>query len=157
MAKEREAGSDLPSAAERFFAKTKRDSVTGCLLWIGAGERYGEFRFRGRKEKAHRVAFFFKYGRWPAPNGLHRCDVTKCVEVEHLFEGTQAVNVEDMNRKGRAKHGGGRYRGESHVGAKLTDEECGELRRSTLPGVVLAKKFKVSTALVSLIRNGLRR
>jgi hypothetical protein len=38
---------------------------------------------------------------------LHKCDVTLCVNPEHLFLGTQKENVHDCERKGRAAHPAG--------------------------------------------------
>ena len=38
----------------------------------------------------------------PGMNVLHRCDTRLCVRADHLFLGTQAENMTDMARKGRA-------------------------------------------------------
>ena len=53
---------------------------------------------------AHRVAWMLAHG--PIPRGmnvLHRCDVPRCVNPDHLFLGTQHDNVRDMIAKGRAR------------------------------------------------------
>lgn len=47
------------------------------------------------------------YLAWVGPiddhlNVLHRCDNPPCINPDHLFVGTQAVNVADMWAKGRA-------------------------------------------------------
>lgn len=161
MRKRDEEERDLPPAhpavVRRFFSKTKRNEV-GCLLWTGAdkGGRYGSFYFNGKPQKAHRVAFFLHHRRWPEPCALHHCDVSLCVEVTHLFEGTQLENIEDMRRKGRASRKA-RFAGEYHPEVKLTERDCDVIRRSGLGGVVLSKKFGVSPSLVSMVRRGLRR
>jgi hypothetical protein len=113
-------------ARERFFAKTKwSQSIhpvlgTPCLLWTASKDiwGYGRFLFDGKKRFAHRVAWMLEHGRWPEPNGLHKCDVPECVNHLHVFEGTFAENSADMVRKGRSSvlH---RY-GESNPSSKLS-------------------------------------
>jgi hypothetical protein len=142
---------------ERFLEKTIPEPNTGCLLWLGAGVRYGHIWVYGMGVKrAHHVAFFLKWGRWPLSCALHHCDTPFCVNVDHLFEGTQIENMEDMRVKGRASKKP-RFSGEDHPEVKLTDAQCAMLRASQLPGVLLARQLGVSTALVSLVRRGLKR
>lgn len=98
----------------RFWAKTRRDEVTGCLVWTGARAPagYGCFRVGGRKQyggatrQAHRVAWTIANGAIPA--GLcvcHHCDNPPCVDVAHLFLGTLGDNYADMAAKGREARG----------------------------------------------------
>lgn len=96
---------------ERFFAKTRiSDSPheaigTPCIIWTGPLNRdgYGNFWIPGKKmQKAHRVAWWLKHGKWPNPCALHRCDNPSCVREDHLFEGTVADNNSDKVAKGRA-------------------------------------------------------
>lgn len=57
---------------------------------------------------AHRIAW--KLLKGPIPKGqqvLHRCDNPSCINVDHLFLGTQKDNMADMKAKGRARFGGG--------------------------------------------------
>lgn len=52
---------------------------------------------------AHRRSWEMVNG--PIPEGmhcLHRCDTPACVNPAHLFLGTQADNMQDKSRKGRA-------------------------------------------------------
>jgi hypothetical protein len=54
---------------------------------------------------AHRVAWEKVHG--PIPQGmqvLHRCDTPLCVNVEHLFLGTNADNQRDKASKGRVRN-----------------------------------------------------
>jgi hypothetical protein len=37
----------------------------------------------------------------PSINVLHKCDVPTCFNPEHLFLGTQAINMQDASAKGR--------------------------------------------------------
>jgi hypothetical protein len=65
---------------------------------------YGRI-FRDKKWRwAHRIAWEDTIG--PIPEGLcvlHKCDVSACVNPNHLFVGTQQDNIDDMIQKGRKK------------------------------------------------------
>lgn len=57
---------------------------------------YGKFWYRGKKHPAHRVAWEILVG--PIPEGLwvlHKCDNRRCINIEHLYVGTAAQNVQD--------------------------------------------------------------
>lgn len=91
----------------RFWAKTKRNTETGCLEWVAGRftSGYGQFMVSRLPRKAHRIAWTLECG--PVPHGLcvlHHCDNRSCVETGsgHLFLGTKADNANDMAEKGRA-------------------------------------------------------
>lgn len=103
-----------------------------CWYWTGgidssgygrcARSRYGEVR-------AHRLAWRLWYGAPPADlKVLHRCDVRSCVNPDHLFLGTQADNVRDMNEKGRGRSVP--VCGEANHHSKLTAAQIVELRKT---------------------------
>ena len=79
-----------------------RDS--GCIEWTGAktATGYGRAHAGGKHWLAHRL--FYTVYRGEIPKGMyvcHSCDVPSCVNPEHLFLGTQADNLRDMDAKGR--------------------------------------------------------
>jgi DNA invertase Pin-like site-specific DNA recombinase len=84
---------------------------------------------------------------------LHHCDTRNCINPEHLFLGTQADNIADMDAKGR------RYRGSINVGsrnggAKLGEDEVLEIRRLVSAGTTygdLARRFGVSLTAISKV------
>jgi hypothetical protein len=97
----------------RFWTRVSKGEA--CWLWTGGQtggsdpqRRYGQF-WAGRNGGhvyAHR--FSWELHRGQIADGLlvlHRCDVTLCVNPEHLFLGTQLDNMQDMARKGRAAFG----------------------------------------------------
>lgn len=99
--------------ARQFWDKAVPEPNSGCFLWIGSiwppGHRtsygYGQVRRNGRLVSAHRVAWELTNGA--IPSGLlvlHHCDVTCCVNPDHLFLGTYADNIADMVQKGRGNY-----------------------------------------------------
>lgn len=91
-------------AVKQFWSHVEPEPNTGCFLWIGNQTRgaYGSVWWKGRQVRAHRFAWELANG--PIPDQmhvLHRCDVRWCVNVAHLFLGTNTDNVRDMIAKGR--------------------------------------------------------
>lgn len=92
-----------------FFARTMPVTETGCAIWLGAvGTRkhhgYGKAWDALLKKNvlAHRLAWELMKGQ--VPDGmlvLHKCDVRCCVNPDHLYIGTYADNVHDVDKRGR--------------------------------------------------------
>jgi hypothetical protein len=89
----------------RFWRKVDATG-DGCWEWQGAsnGVGYGMIRFtRTLRVYAHRWIYEQLHG--PIQSGhviMHLCDNPRCVRPAHLRAGTQAENMQDMVRKGRA-------------------------------------------------------
>lgn len=124
-----------------------------CWEWTGHKHRdgYGWCSFQGKKLLSHRASYIVHFGAIPC--GLcvcHRCDNPGCVNPNHLFVGTHTDNMRDMVGKGR-----GRiyyHKGEKCPAAKLTEDQVRYILSSKEKGVVLAKRFLVSDAAITLIR-----
>ena len=90
-----------------------RDRVTvdpsGCWLWTGCVQSSGyPSMCAGRKGvsvSVHRVSLAEKLGRPLTANALHTCDIKRCVNPEHLYEGSAADNSRDQVDRGRTTTG----------------------------------------------------
>lgn len=114
---------------------TKR-CASGCHLWTGTITRYGYGQVAhggpGRVARVHRLVW--ELARGPIPEGLcvcHACDVRHCVNIDHLFLGSQLENVRDMIAKGRAAV----VRGERHGMFRFTDAQVDEMRAMRAAGL----------------------
>jgi hypothetical protein len=116
-------------------------------LWVRGGKKSWTFY-------AHRVAYADAYGEVPpSQQVLHDCDNPACCNPVHLFLGTQADNMADMNAKGR------HIKGEDANFAKLTEEQALEIIRRAAEGErhkPLSVEFGVNTNQISRIVRGVR-
>ncbi len=110
-----------------FFDNTIPEPNSGCLFWIGGTptpKGYGQLKYKGRTIGAHRLAWILCNG--DIPDGMHvchHCDVPCCVNVDHLFLGTNKDNMEDRGNKGRTKNIGIQNRIKTHcIRGHLFDE-----------------------------------
>lgn len=146
--------------SERLDGRSIPEPNTGCRLWIAGaratpGSNYGTIWFRGQSRLAHRVAWELAHG--PVPQGmgvLHRCDTPSCINVRHLFLGSQMDNVADMIKKGRARRGVG----ERHGAAKLSAAGVAAIRilaaRTSMSMSSIARMFGVSWPTVASVAKG---
>lgn len=137
---------------ERFEEGYVPEPNSGCWIWSKSVNRrgYGRFPVYGAIGKsAHRYSYEIFCG--PIPNSmcvLHSCDTPCCVNPDHLSIGTQADNLADMHRKGRAPLG------ERHGSARLSDADVVAIREAAGPLEEISVRFGVSPSHASMIRNG---
>jgi len=141
-------------AAQRL--RTHMQVVGECWEWTGYKSRggYGRIRYCGRSVGAHRVSWIEHFG--PIPEGLavcHKCDNRSCVNPDHLFIGTQADNMRDMQAKKRRRGVGGQ-RGEGHHNAKLREEDVRLIRSLAGSDKAIAERFGMTRRYIWSVRHG---
>lgn len=145
---------------ERFWSRVEK--TDRCWLWTGeTAKGYGIFVLvGGERVAAHRYSYRLTNGELGVFCVLHRCDNPPCVRPDHLFLGTQADNVHDAIKKGRAYLGFAVDVpiGELHPRAKLSNDEVREMRRlyrtSSMTIGQLANKYDVTDWHVRGIMRG---
>lgn len=138
--------------AEKLAHYSMPEPNSGCWIWTGtlSPMGYGILSVRGVSRSAHRLAWELQRG--PIPDGLvacHKCDMPCCINVDHLFIGTNADNTADMLAKGRYRH----LFGEDAPMAKLTEQNVREIRNSRESSIVWARRLGVCSQTVLDARN----
>jgi len=143
---------------ERFFDKIALEiPPSGCWMWQAQIDRdgYGRFRYKGKTQRAPRVAYQLLVGI--IPTGLfvlHTCDVRSCVNPNHLYLGTQADNIRDRDGRGRKGYNSC-AKGEKHGRAKLTENQVIEIKKNNSDSdIALASQYGVTRSAIYHIRKG---
>jgi hypothetical protein len=144
---------------QRFNEKVNFGDEDSCWNWTASVDKDGYGLFNSDSERrAHRFAYVREFGG--DISGLcicHRCDNPSCVNPKHLFIGTMADNMADMERKGRARHPG-RKGSASHLKGrgpfKLTAEKAVQIASSVLSHRQLAALYGVDRTMIYQIKAG---
>lgn len=96
----------------RFLEQViKGATLADCDLWAGnvvtnprSGIQYGRFKVSGVNTLVHRWLYQHLHGVTLTTGEVvrHTCDVSLCVNPNHLLLGTQADNIQDCIDRGRA-------------------------------------------------------
>ena len=136
-----------------FWGKVQVLGLDDCWEWIAAKypNGYGQFATgarNGLSQQAHRTAYLLTHGE--ITKGLdirHSCHNRACCNPGHLSSGTRQDNMDDQLRDGKRPYGNQHHR------IKLTEAQVLEIRERKEDLDTLSKEYKVSKALVSLIKN----
>jgi hypothetical protein len=116
---------------------------SGCLFWLGApnARGYCYIEYKGKSFRVHRLAWELAFGTIPDNlHVLHKCDITVCVNPNHLFLGTHTDNMQDKTNKGRAAK------------EKLTVADIVAIRKDYRPQETIAKEYDIKQWTVSRIK-----
>lgn len=99
-----------PEDIIRFHEMVDEHPVTCCWLWKGYRDPngYGQFKFKGRAEWAHRVGYAIR-NKEGIPAGMEvdhtdACTSASCVNPEHLRLKTQLENATDGGHRRHRAH-----------------------------------------------------
>lgn len=96
-----------PELRREFEEHVMPEPNSGCWLWTGS-TNWRDLRAVFKGEIGAR--FSFRLYKGPIPSGAmicHTCDVSLCVNPDHLYDGTNSSNQIDAVRRGR--HNSRRY------------------------------------------------
>lgn len=145
---------------ERIEAQLASDG--DCIIFTGSKDECGYGRVAdSRHGPAKRRLVRVHRAMWERHNGAvpsgfevcHTCDMPSCVNIEHLFLGTHADNIHDMDSKGRRRV----LRGSGQRQAKLTENDISDIRMMLGFGAsckTLGEAYGVTLSLISHIKNG---
>lgn len=142
----------------RFWKKVHKEGFNGCWIWNGDSNSKVNplLRINGKYQLAYRVSWFFETGEWPTLQLNHKCDKRRCVNPNHLFEGTQLDNMRDMIAKGRkVNHDSS---GGNNGRSAMTDVKALEVKQDYDNGTMsvkeLSDKHGISTAVAYKLLSG---
>lgn len=74
-----------------------------CWIWEGGlSGGYGVFRIKGISRRAHIISYEIHYGTIPSSLlVLHKCDVKRCVNPDHLELGDYSKNLQDRYNRNK--------------------------------------------------------
>lgn len=131
---------------------------SGCWIWMKGtdDEGYGNIKINKSVRKVHRV-FFELVNNIKLPKHLfvcHRCDITCCINPNHLFVGTAQDNSDDCVAKNRT-YKSEVQKGEDNSNAKLVDDDILAIRSKYIPYQYgckkLAQEYDVTFQLIHKI------
>lgn len=143
----------------RFVLKIDVGDDDECWNWLASymKDGYGKFKVDKKTFLAHRFHWILKHGN--VTEGacvLHKCDNPKCVNIKHLFIGTQKDNIDDKVVKGRCNYARGEMLPQTTHDNELVKEirnryENGEFQSD------IAEHLNVSRSYVCEIVNNTKR
>ena len=91
-----------------IFAWSYPEPNTGCWLWGRSSADHGNYTtpkawFKDKTVAVPRLAWHLANGSAGEKHVLHKCDVSICVNPDHMYLGTHQDNMRDMKSRKRAR------------------------------------------------------
>lgn len=145
----------------KFWSRVHKTDT--CWLWTNGtkgGSWYGQFMFKGKMYRTHRLSWMMHFGA--IPKGLlvcHKCDIPGCINPDHLFLGTHADNSRDASAKKRTygPHHGNFAKGSRHHKAKLNEDIVRHIRRlhkQGMRGSEIADSHGINRSVICEVLSG---
>lgn len=132
-------------AIYRLFSKSKKDSESCCINWIGFKDKkgYGRLSVDDKLIEAHRLSFkIFNGGKIPKGKVIaHECDNPSCINPLHLKAVTHKKNINDAVKRGLIKTG---TDSPNSVISKKDSKEILRLRGLGFTIVGISKKMNIT-------------
>jgi len=152
---------DFKGREAEFWEHVSVGEADACWPWAKSRNcwGYGNAGYDGHRSNASRVAWIVQNGAIPPGMVVcHSCDNPACCNPVHLFLGSQAENLRDCRRKGRAR---GVPSGADHPRyvAILTEQmviEARKLYRSGMRQAEIATRMGVHSSTISRVVRGKR-
>lgn len=137
---------ELVLSKDRFFTNVK--VVGNCWEWQGCKVLgYGVMYHNKKTIRAHRFSYLIHKGTLDSELFIcHTCDNKRCVNPDHLYQGTRFDNAQDALQRGLLKCGE-----KSHI-AKLRKEQVLEILKSKVTLTELARRYGVGKSTIQRIK-----
>jgi HNH endonuclease len=136
------------NSSKQMLSKVTVDG--DCLRWNGCKDKdgYGLSAIRGKKMPAHRAHYILTHGELTSNEYvLHKCSNRDCINIDHLYVGTQQQNVQDQIKSGTFVFGS------KNGMSKLTEKLVSEIRASPLSNKYWADLLNLSYSTIWDARN----
>jgi hypothetical protein len=130
----------------------------GCINYADTIHKYGlvSITINGKRHSvtAHRAMYMAENDCFNLPRNIvirHKCDNPKCVNIEHLIQGSALDNMQDCIARGRRAT---KYK--QHTRQRVVSDATIKAIRAESPRIkikYIANKYGVSIGYVSKIRN----
>ena len=142
---------DRPSSDDRFWSYVNKTAT--CWEWTGGlnGKGYGGFWLNGKTILAHRHSYELSKANEPSLFLLHSCDNPKCVNPEHLREGTHQENMDDKVQRNRAYRPIGILNTQSKISDAVAQQIRDEYKPRKVTQKMLSEKYGICQQTISKI------